>query len=297
LEDKKLFDKYVAEENVLLSDYSFANNFIWKGSLKLLWKLINGNFCLFGISSRGMCMLLPPLGKNNIPDTLEECFSVMQEMNGQRGFESCIHYVYEDFLPLFDNNPYRILEGYPDYIYKITDLIKLAGRKYEKKRNEINSFRKSHQFSFEKFHTKHIAAAVLMVDRWKDERIRDINLSDRRESYYQSGLINEAEATKCAIIFSEELGLHGAQVIINDRIEGITLGEHISSSTASVLIEKTNNTFCGMAQFIYQQFCASTFPDVEYINAGEDWGIEGLRRAKMSYHPCVLAKKFLIYKK
>ena len=52
-----------------------------------------------------------------------------------------------------------------------------------------------------------------------------------------------------------------------------------------------------MPQFIYQQFCAAHFSDVEYINAGEDWGIEGLRRAKTSYHPCFLAKKFLIYKK
>jgi len=63
------------------------------------------------------------------------------------------------------------------------------------------------------------------------------------------------------------------------------------------LIEKTNNRFQGMPQFIYQQFCASDFSNVEYVNAGEDWGIEGLRRAKMSYHPCMLAKKFLVYEK
>lgn len=242
-------------------------------------------------------MMLPPLGKNDIPKTLSECFSMMREVNDARGFDAYISYVYEDFLNLFEKNSYRIVEGYPDYLYKTTDLVKLAGRKYEKKRNDINFFKKHYGVSFEKFHPKHIADALLMIDQWKREKIHESNLSNHNESHYQYGLIHEAEAAKCAIIFSEEMGLHGAIIVINGRIEGITLGEHINSCTASVLIEKTDSKFHGMPQFIYQQFCANTFSDMEYINAGEDWGIEGLRRAKMSYHPCALAKKFTIYGK
>jgi hypothetical protein len=297
IEDKRVFDKYVKEENVNLCDYSFANNFIWKGSIELLWKLINNNFCLFGITSKGMCMMLPPLGKNSIQNTLHECFSMMREINNHSGFESYINYVYEDFLNLFDNSSYRVVESYPDYIYKTSDLIKLAGRKYEKKRNEINFFKKHYDASFEKFYPRHIADALLMIDQWKKEKMQDSNLLNHSETHYQYGLIHEVEAAKCAIIFSEELGLKGAIITINGRIEGITMGENITSNTASVLIEKTNNNFHGMSQFIYQQFCASAFSEVAYVNAGEDWGIEGLRRAKMSYHPCTLAKKFLIYEK
>lgn len=295
--DKKLFDKYVKEENVYLCDYSFANNFIWKGSIELLWKVINDNFCLFGVTPKGMCMLLPPLGKNNISDTLSECFSIMKEIDGCRSSEFYINYVYEDFLNFFDNSSYRIVESYPDYIYKTSDLIKLAGRKYEKKRNEINSFKKHCIASFEKFYPRHIADALIMIDRWKDEKVNEKNLLNHHEVHYQYGLIHEAEASKCAIIFSEELGLTGAIITIDGKIEGITIGEPITSNTASILIEKTNNHFQGMPQFIYQQFCASDFSDIEYINAGEDWGIEGLRKAKMSYHPCFLAKKFIIYGK
>ena len=242
-------------------------------------------------------MMLPPLGKNNIQSTLNECFSIMSEMNDSNGSESYINYVYEGFLNFFDNSSYRIIEGYPDYIYKTSDLIKLAGRKYEKKRNEINFFKKHYDASFEKFYPKHIADALLMIDQWKREKIHESNVSNHNEPYYQYSLIHEAEAAKCAIIFSEELGLSGAIIAINGQVEGITLGERITTNTASVLIEKTNNNFHGMPQFIYQQFCASDFSDVEYINAGEDWGIEGLRRAKMSYHPCFLAEKFSIYGK
>ncbi|MEK6730159.1 MAG: phosphatidylglycerol lysyltransferase domain-containing protein [Planctomycetota bacterium] len=298
IEDKKLFDKYVAEEEVNLCDYSFANNYIWKGSVELLWKIINGNFCLFGVTTKGMCMMLPPLGKTNIRNTLDECFSLMREINDSNGFESYVNYAHEKFLNFFDNSSYRIVESYPDYIYKTSDLIKLAGRKYEKKRNEINYFNKNYVVSFERFLSKHIADALLMIDQWKREKVHESNLLNHSEAHYGYGLIHEAEAAKCAVIFSEEMGLNnGAVIIIDGRIEGVTLGERITANTASVLIEKTNNNFHGMPQFIYQQFCAAHFPDVEYINAGEDWGIEGLRRAKMSYHPCFLAKKFLIYKK
>ena len=242
-------------------------------------------------------MMLPPLGRNNIHNTLNECFSMMKEINDSRGSELYINYVYEGFLDLFDNTSYRIVEGYPDYLYKTTDLVKLAGRKYEKKRNEINFFKKHYDASFEKFYPKHIAEALLMIDQWKREKIHESNISNHNEPHYQYSLIHEAEAAKCAIIFSEELGLNGAIIAIQGQIEGITLGERITSNTASVLIEKTNNNFHGMPQLIYQQFCASDFSDVEYIDAGEDWGIEGLRRAKMSYHPCFLAKKFIIYGK
>ena len=241
--------------------------------------------------------MLPPLGKNNIQNTLHECFSLMREMNDSRGFESYINYVYEDFLSLFDKSSFRIVEGYPDYLYNTSDLIKLAGRKYEKKRNEINYFKRHYTVSFEKFYPRHIADALLMIDLWKKEKIQESNLSSHDETHYQYSLIHEAEAAKCAIIFSEELGLRGAVITIDGRIEGITLGEPIASHTASVLIEKTNNKFCGMPQFIYQQFCSRDFSEIAYINAGEDWGIEGLRKAKMSYHPCILAKKFLIYEK
>lgn len=295
--DKKLFDEYVKAEDVCLCDYSFANNFIWKGSVELLWKIINNNFCLFGVTSRGMCMMLPPLGKTSIPDTLNECFSIMKEINSCRKSDSYINYVYEDFLNFFDNSSYRIVESYPDYIYKTSDLIKLAGRKYEKKRNEINSFRKHYTASFEKFHPKHIAESLIMVDRWKDEKIHEKNLLNHHEAHYQYGLIHETEASKCAIIFFEELGLTGAIITVDGKIEGITIGERITLNTASILIEKTNNCFNGMPQFIYQQFCAGNFSDIEYVNAGEDWGIEGLRKAKMSYHPCSLAKKFIVYER
>ena len=44
---------------------------------------------------------------------------------------------------------------------------------------------------------------------------------------------------------------------------------------------------------INQQFVLQNCQDVLYVNREEDLGIEGLRKAKQSYHPAFLAKKYV----
>lgn len=235
--------------------------------------------------------MLPPLGRNNIPQTLCEAFAIMKESNAEGGFESSINYVYPGFLDLFDKNEYRIVESYPDYVYYASDLINLAGRKYEKKRNEINSFKKHYNFTYEPFEVRHIADTLKMIDEWRADREASLRLQNL------NGLVHEAEASRCATIYFKELGLRGAVVIVDGKIEGFTFGTFLTSDTASVLIEKTNRKIHGLAQYIYQKFCTTEFSDAKYVTAGEDWGIEGLRIAKMSYHPCMMAKNLTILEK
>lgn len=297
LEHKLIFDKYLQNENVNLCDYSFVNTFIWRSTIQLSWTIINDNLCLFGKTHKGIFMMLPPLGRNNIPHTLRECFAIMKELNAeaclrathrQGGFESSVNYVYAEFLELFDNDEYRIVETYPDYVYHASDLINLAGRKYEKKRNEINSFKKYYNATYEPFEARHIADTLKMIDEWRADR----------EAYHGpqnlNGLVHEVEASKCATIYFEELGLKGAVVLVDGKVEGFTFGEFLTSDMASVLIEKTNRKLHGLAQYIYQKFCATEYRGAKYVTAGEDWGIEGLRIAKTSYRPCMMAKKFTI---
>ena len=57
-------------------------------------------------------------------------------------------------------------------------------------------------------------------------------------------------------------------------------------------IEKANPEIRGMYQFINQQFLLHEFPEVPLINREDDLGIEGLRKAKMSYSPLDFARKY-----
>ena len=59
-----------------------------------------------------------------------------------------------------------------------------------------------------------------------------------------------------------------------------------------VLFEKALISYPGAYAVINQQFAQHTFTDLAYINRENDMGVEGLRQAKMSYHPYVLAEKY-----
>ena len=47
---------------------------------------------------------------------------------------------------------------------------------------------------------------------------------------------------------------------------------------------------------INQQFAQHQFDGYTYVNREDDLGLEGLRKAKQSYHPVMMGKKFMAVK-
>ena len=47
---------------------------------------------------------------------------------------------------------------------------------------------------------------------------------------------------------------------------------------------------------INQQFAQHQFDGYTYVNREDDLGLEGLRKAKQSYHPVMMGKKFTAVK-
>ena len=70
------------------------------------------------------------------------------------------------------------------------------------------------------------------------------------------------------------------------------MGELINSNMALIHIEKANPNIRGLYPYINQQFILNEFKNVEFVNREEDLGIPGLRKAKLSYNPHILLKKY-----
>jgi hypothetical protein len=79
------------------------------------------------------------------------------------------------------------------------------------------------------------------------------------------------------------------------RIDGVpvayTLAEPLNSDTLVIHFEKAANGVKGAYQAINYLFCNDVGKNFLYINREQDLGDEGLRRAKLSYHPVDFTRK------
>ena len=148
-----------------------------------------------------------------------------------------------------------------------------------------------------------------MVDNpgYRFEPLTGGNLPAVREAY-MSWLGGEASAALDAASAIEEsaqtlsvmdnmdaYGFEGA--VLYDgrgRIVAFTMGEVIGD-TLYTHIEKMDHGVAGAGETVNKLFAemmTGRHPSLRYINREEDAGDEGLRKAKLSYHPAIILKKY-----
>jgi len=300
------FEAACARVNVALSDYSFANNIIWFGQSSGFYQIIEGCFCLFSLTGHGLSMVLPPLGEPSRQQrALHICVRIMDTYNGSpiHGF---LDFVYRDFLrvidtdlltaqPLINGEPWVADVTNPDYIYRTRDLVELKGNAYKTKRNEINQFRRAYpNHQLVPFHRSHEPAARALVNTWMQQRLRTV--PDGSFEDFMHNLEMERKAIQRAISLYEDLKLEGLSLFIDGRLAGFTFGERLNHDVANVLIEKTDFSIQGAAQYLFREF-SKVFADCTWINVGDDLGFENLRRVKMSYRPALFGEKVILRRK
>ena len=91
-------------------------------------------------------------------------------------------------------------------------------------------------------------------------------------------------------IFSnwEALGMIGGSIFVDGRMVAFTYGSAVTTDTFDVCVEKADRHVEGAFAIINQQFAEHLPEQYIYMNREEDMGIQGLRRAKLSYHPEIL---------
>lgn len=174
-----------------------------------------------------------------------------------------------------------------DYIYSIDDLADLKGRKFQKKRNHLNRFRENHPgWRTEPLSRDHLPAVREFAEAWYDRRLQ----TDPHGSYTL-----EKIALERALREPDALGLEGLVLLENEQLLAFTLGSRLSADTYDVHFEKAREDVDGAYTAINQQFAfhlREKHPDVRFLDREEDMGLEGLRKAKLSYCPVRLVEKY-----
>ena len=173
-----------------------------------------------------------------------------------------------------------------EYIYLRENLAELPGSHYQKKRNHISRFNRTYgtNWEFKAFPENPAFDDILNVaQKWFEEKDGPNNPI----------LQLEHQSIKYALENAELLRLRGGVLYINGEPAAMTLASPISDSVLDVIYEKCTEEHekNGAYAVINQQF-AKRSNSFLYFNREEDMGVEGLRKAKLSYKPSMILDKF-----
>ena len=167
-------------------------------------------------------------------------------------------------------------------------------KKFSKKRNHINQFvRKYGEIDFRPLDERNLDLAFSVEERWLSEA----------EQMEKSGAGSEAgdlqvekEIIKSALENFKSLAsacsMTGGILFVCSEPAAFCIASSISRNVVDVHFEKCLSPFAkdGGYAVINNQFSKSV--RAQYINREEDLGLEGLRKAKLSYYPDIILQKY-----
>lgn len=177
-----------------------------------------------------------------------------------------------------------------DYVYAIDDLADLKGRKFQKKRNHVNKFRALHpDFEVLEVNTCNMPRIQYMINEWYRIRMRE----DPEGDYM---LENIALARACRNYAA--LGMEGIALIDDGQVLAVTMGSRMGKDTFDIHFEKALENVEGAYAAVnceFARYLRLKYPDVQYLDREDDMGLEGLRKAKLSYNPHHMVEKHWAY--
>ena len=302
LEDKPRIEEKICASGCHGADYGFANLFIWRKAYRPLIAFC-GSRLLVGMPQWKVYAY--PKGDGDVRPSIELLMEEAHSLGNKLRIRGLTDKTLEEFLPLYGDR-FEIIEDRDnaDYIYMAGKLCDLPGRHLSSKRNHIKHFERNGPWEFHKIAAgscgvftsceggccgklSSIEEAKAFVDEFYKEK-NDPDLAD------EAGAIEEMFA------HYEELGFLGGMLYQNGEPVAFTAGTRLDNEVFDTHFEKALPGVEGAYTMVNREFARlvkAEYPEIEAFNREEDMGIEGLRKAKLSYHPDVLLMKYFATEK
>ena len=283
LDDKAWMDARFQEDDRNACEYTFANNFVWRKVYHV--EVAEKYGCaVIRFKEEGVVMYSYPIGAGDRRKVIDELRTISEEEKrplimsplSEADREQMLTWYPEQFLIQGDRNDY-------DYIYSREKLATLAGKKMHGKRNHIARFQDEDDWCYEELNDSNIEECRNMTYTWIKMRAEKWN----EEMELEMSVLHEAFDHR------KELGLVGGIIRKAGQIVAFSIGEPLNSDTYVVHFEKAFPDMQGAYPMINQQFVLHACENYTYVNREEDTGDPGLRKAKMSYYPEILLKKYV----
>lgn len=283
MDDREWMTRKFREDGKRACEFCFANNFLWKKSYPMkIAEVYDCALCKY-IDEDDIYYAFP-IGDGDKKKALEKIIRYEQAAGNQVRISGMLK---EEAELLNSWYPGRFIieadRDKSDYIYETEALSKLSGKKYHGKRNHIARFKDNPDWSYEKITKENVEECVKMNHIWKRKRV------DKWDDMMQE----EYDVVKEALMYFDVLGFVGGLLRKEGEVVAFTLGEPLTEDTFVVHFEKAFPEIQGAYPMINQQFVLAECQGYKYVNREEDTGDEGLRKAKLSYHPAILLDKYV----
>ena len=275
IEDKQLFEKYYSGRKI--SSYeSFSNMLMWQAEDKLEYAVINGFLCVVGINSvSGKRFSYMPVGGDNsaLCDTVLALKAEYPDIIFtylKKGYTDKLNTIFGEKAEISEERDLF------EYIYEAEKLRTLSGKALHAKRNHINKFEATYESRFDMISSENKAELEAAILALREDPALEEN---------KTMLVDEDAAIDKLYENFDALGLTAGVLYADGNIAAYTIGEMINGDTALIHVEKAHRDIEGAYTVVNQRFITEAFPTALYANREEDMGVEGLRKAKLSYSP------------
>lgn len=290
LEDKAIITSFTLPSDYRNCDFSFANMCSWRFLYDSEYAIAEGFLLIrFWIEDKSRVAYMMPVGRGDLGRALE----LLEADSLAAGHPLCMLGITpdakEELEQALPGDFFYIPErDYFDYIYLRENLALLKGKKYQSKRNHINNFKKQYVYEYVPITPDIVPECLELECKWYR--------ANRTEEDAEE-LTDERRSLTYALHHFDALGLTGGAICVDGSLVAFTFGGPINHNTFGVHVEKADTNYDGAYTLINQEFAAHLPETFTYVNREEDLGIEGLRRAKLSYNPIILLEKSAAIKK
>ncbi len=302
LEDKARIEEKICASGCHGADYGFANLFIWRKAYRPKIAFCD-NRLLVGMPQWKVYAY--PKGDGEITNSIELLLDEAHSLGNKLRIRGLTDKTLEEFLPLYGDR-FEIIEDRDnaDYIYTSARLCDLPGRHLSSKRNHIKHFERNGAWEFHKIAASSCGvftsceggacgklSSIAEAKAFVDEFYKEKNDPD---------LVDEAGAIEEMFEHYETLGFLGGMLYQNGEPVAFTAGTKLDNEVFDTHFEKALPGVEGAYTMVNREFARlvkAEYPDIVAFNREEDMGIEGLRKAKLSYHPDILLMKYFAIEK
>lgn len=281
IEDIDLFSNRTC--HIINSEYQFSTMFIWQECFGFQYELFKNTLLVFGYQHNGNLQAYCPIGPEE--EFKESVFKIIEIFHSQKrpyNFRPLNKSMKDKITALLAPNfIIGSKESYSDYIYDFKALCSFEGKEYKHKRKDWNRFSSRYDYTYEPIVTDNCHECFEALSRMVTEELN-----------YDPDEIN---AYKKVFANYDKMDVRGGLIRINGTVEAVAVGEAIGNMVLMHL-RRCNKKYVGIYPSMLRIFLKKEFNDRDYsiVNTQDDMGMLTIRKAKMSYRPLYLLKKYYL---